>query len=118
MAKKYRFKKEFSDSRIVLAGSGEEITKDNLTDELAERIIKIPRLAHNIEEVGAGDEEESEVKKLKAKISDLNKEIKDLKAENKALQKNAPSMSVSAPEEDQKEEPTDSSEDVNEGQNL
>lgn len=108
MAKKYRFKKEFSDSRIVLAGHGEEITKDNLTDELAERILKIPRLSDNIEETGAVDEEESEAKKLKAQNSDLKKEIKELKAELKELQKN----------NSQNKEPQDSSEDVNEGQNL
>jgi hypothetical protein len=111
MAKKYRFKKEFSDSRIVLAGHGEEITKDNLTDEVAERILKNKNLAHNIEETGAGDEEESELKKAKAQISELKKENKDLKAELKALQKHAPADS-------QTEEPQDSSEDVNEGQNL
>lgn len=113
MAKKYRFKKEFADSRIVLAGSGEEITKENLTDELGERISKIPKLAHNIELVGGeDDEDESEAKKLKSQNSELRKEIKELKAEIKALQKHAPGQS-------QTEEPTqDSSENVNEGQNL
>lgn len=57
MAKsKYRFKKEFSDARIAIAGFGEEVTKDNLTDELGDRILKsYPHLAHNLELADGGE---------------------------------------------------------------
>lgn len=57
---KYRFKKQFKDARIVINGSKEEITADNLTDEKAEYIIRAhPHLAHNLETVSGEDVVES-----------------------------------------------------------
>ena len=65
-AKRYKFKKEHSDARIVIPGM-EEITKDTLTDEVGDLIFKAhPHLQHNFEIIG---EEETE-EKPKAKKSD------------------------------------------------
>lgn len=109
---KYRFKKEFSDARISIPGQ-DDITKDNLTDELGDRIFKShPRVSHNLELVSGAesDKDESEVQKLKAQLSDLKKENKELKAEIKTLRKDAPAEEI---QEDKSQ--TDSQENVNEG---
>jgi hypothetical protein len=67
-SKKYKFKKEFSDARIVIPGR-DEITKESLTDEDGDLIMKsYPQLAHNIELIGGEEEEE----KPKSKKSDKN----------------------------------------------
>jgi hypothetical protein len=68
---KYRFKKQYSDAQIVIPHLRLTITKDNLTDELAEMILtKFEHLAHNIEPINDSkaiiDEEvKYEVKKKK-----------------------------------------------------
>ncbi|HYH14014.1 MAG TPA: hypothetical protein VD794_02270 [Flavisolibacter sp.] len=64
MAKaKYRFKKEFADAKIAIAGQRELITKENLTDELGDLIMKQPHLSHNIELTEEPEEKKTSKKK-------------------------------------------------------
>lgn len=53
--RKYRFKEEYQDAQIAIPGIKVLITKYNLTDELAEMVLKkFPKFAHNIERIPEG----------------------------------------------------------------
>jgi hypothetical protein len=71
---KYRFKKEYRDSQIQLAGRRGAITKDSLTNETAELLLKIDWLKHNIELIPEKEEISISlsVKELKPLIAEEN----------------------------------------------
>lgn len=45
----YKFRKQYENDSIAL--NGRLITKRNLTDAIAEQLLKLPSLAHRIEKV-------------------------------------------------------------------
>lgn len=45
----YQFTKECENNKLMIKGIRTVITKDNLTDELAEAILSNPSFSHNIE---------------------------------------------------------------------
>lgn len=47
----YKFKKQYDNESIAF--KGHLISKKNLTDDIAEQILKIPSLAHRIEKIEA-----------------------------------------------------------------
>lgn len=66
----YRFRKPYQDAIISIPGMRLTITRFNLTDEIAEKIIrKFPRYAHNIEQYEEGQEETQDV--------DINQQLGD-----------------------------------------
>lgn len=47
----YKFKKQYDNESIAF--KGHLISKKNLTDDIAEQILKIPSIAHRIEKIEA-----------------------------------------------------------------
>lgn len=59
----YKFKKQYNNESIAF--KGHLISKKNLTDDIAEQILKIPSLAHRIEKIEALQEAKIEAEKPK-----------------------------------------------------
>lgn len=59
----YKFKKQYENESIAF--NGRLITKRNLTDAIAEQLLKLPSLAHRIEKVEAVQEVEIVAEKPK-----------------------------------------------------
>ncbi len=67
--RKYRFKEEHQDAQIAIPGIKVLITNFNLTDELAEMVLKkFPRFAHNIELIPDGQSHREYGKRAKIKV--------------------------------------------------
>jgi hypothetical protein len=59
----YKFRKQYENDSIAF--NGRLITKRNLTDAIAEQLLKLPSLAHRIEKVEAVQEVEIVAEKPK-----------------------------------------------------
>lgn len=96
----YRFKKEFENNAIKMTRKMIKVTKDNLTDELAEEILNMPAFRHNIELI-PGKEQEVLIKK-KAEGGELElpesivSALKEAETEEQGLSKQQPEKESSS----------------------
>lgn len=71
----YRFKKEFANNRVILSRERVIVTKDNLTDALAQKVMAMPGFRHNIELIPGQEAEVLEKKKAEQGVLELPESI-------------------------------------------